>query len=194
MKEKTYIVYCHTNKLNGKRYIGATSQTPAERWGRDGKKYTSGRLKKAIDKYGWDSFEHKVLFTGLDKQTARSIERKLIEKYDTTGDGGYNTTAGGEDCLGREFTKESRRKMSESARNRTDSREKSAEYREERSRICKERHQTISTRPAVKLIDSDGRVYESVRDASIAIGMNYHTLWNQIKGRRKNKSGLRIYE
>lgn len=192
--EKTFIVYCHTNKINGKRYIGATSQSVSKRWGRRGRKYASGKLKLAIEKYGWESFDHEILYEGLDREAARKIEAELIKEYGTDGEGGYNTTKGGEDCVGRVFTDASRKKMSDSAKNRADGHKKSEEYKREMSKRYKDEGRTVPTRPPVKLIDENGNVYDSVRQASEATGINYHTLWNQVKGRRTNRSGLRIYE
>ena len=56
----SYIIYKHTNKINGKSYIGQTIQKPSRRW-RDGKHYIDQIFGVAIKKYGWDNFEHIIL-------------------------------------------------------------------------------------------------------------------------------------
>lgn len=98
--EKTYIIYCHTNKINGKKYIGQTKNPVQKRWGKDGHEYTrhqSGIFKNAILKYGWDNFEHEILFTNLSKEEADQKEIEMITYFDTTNrDKGYNLTKGGQ--------------------------------------------------------------------------------------------------
>lgn len=50
----------------------------------------------AIQKYGWDNFEHIVLIDDLNKETADVIEKELIQKYHTTkSECGYNLQSGG---------------------------------------------------------------------------------------------------
>lgn len=190
---KTYEVYKHTFP-NGKIYIGITSYGAKERW-HNGYGYRKQQMMwRAIQKYGWENFTHEVLFTGLSASEAKEIEKELIKKYNTFGKNGYNTTKGGDGIVGFIFSEKSRKQMSESAKGRTDDRSKSEEYKKDRSIICRAKRQTVSTRPAVKVIDADGNIYDNILQASEALGVNYHTLWNQIKGRRKNKIGVKIYE
>ena len=65
--ERIYTVYRHTNKMNGKRYIGITKQKPERRW-QNGYGYVGTYFGNAISKYGWDAFEHEILFEGFTKE------------------------------------------------------------------------------------------------------------------------------
>lgn len=96
--EATYIVYKHTNQINGKSYIGISSQSLDARSGSNGKNYKKNKhFYDAIQKYGWDSFSHEVLFNGLSKTEAQHIEVELIAKYKSNDSQyGYNLSSGGE--------------------------------------------------------------------------------------------------
>lgn len=62
---RIYSVYVHRNKINGKQYFGLTKQSPEMRW-KNGLGYqTQERFYRAIQKYGWDNFEHIVLYSNL---------------------------------------------------------------------------------------------------------------------------------
>ena len=77
-----YIIYCHTNKINGKKYIGQTCQSPQKRWGNNGSEYINKgniHFKSAILKYGWDNFTHEILYTNLSPQEADEKEIELIK-------------------------------------------------------------------------------------------------------------------
>ena len=97
-KNVKYYVYQHRNKVNGKSYIGITSQMPEHRWGTNGKNYTSSpHFQAAILRYGWDNFEHIILAENLSKDEACAIEIKLIRKFESDNPSfGYNCTSGGE--------------------------------------------------------------------------------------------------
>lgn len=93
-----YIIYLHRNKINNKVYIGQTSQIPpSKRWGKNGEGYnTSSKFYNAIQKYGWDNFEHLILFTNLSLEEANQKEEELIALYHSTEDNyGYNIKQGG---------------------------------------------------------------------------------------------------
>lgn len=102
-----YKIYVHINKVNGKIYIGQTKQTLEQR-SSNGKAYKDCRhFWNAIQKYGWENFEHIVLIENLSLKMANIIEEYLIKKYDSTNRKiGYNLWLGGNN---REVNEETRR-------------------------------------------------------------------------------------
>ena len=103
-----YTVYQHKNKINGKVYIGITSRKPEERWGSNGINYKSSpHFYAAIQKYGWDNFEHNILYTDLTKDEACQKEQELISYFNSMNrEYGYNSTSGGESFVMNEETKQ----------------------------------------------------------------------------------------
>lgn len=116
-KERKYFVYKHTSPSN-KVYIGITRMKPEYRWNH-GKGYIKNQyFYRAIQKYGWDNFEHEILFEGLTKKEACDREIELISTYNSTNpERGYNVSTGGEsgNC-GVTLTEEARQKLSEAFR------------------------------------------------------------------------------
>lgn len=109
---KTYILYMHKNKTNNKVYIGITSQTLANRWGSDGRRYKTQPFYKAIEKYGWDNFEHIILKENLSKIEAEKLEQEYIKRYKSNNKKyGYNVTDGGESCTLTSEQKEWKRQL-----------------------------------------------------------------------------------
>lgn len=116
MNKDTWTVYCHTNKINNKKYIGITSQNPKDRWN-NGKGYGKSQtyFYNAIQKYGWDNFEHDILYTNLNKDEACKKEIELIALHNTTNkDYGYNISLGGTAPMyGRKHNKETLKNYSD---------------------------------------------------------------------------------
>lgn len=91
-----WIVYQHINNVNGKVYIGITSQSPVKRWN-NGRGYIRNQhFYAAIQKYGWQNFQHLILAEGLTKEAAEEMEQRLIAEWDATNpECGYNVANGG---------------------------------------------------------------------------------------------------
>lgn len=106
-QNKQYLIYKHVNKINSKVYIGQTCLKLNARWGLNGSKYERyvvasnndkipSHFWSAIQKYGWDNFEHKVLIHGLTKEQADRWEKRLIKQWDLMNpQRGYNKQCGG---------------------------------------------------------------------------------------------------
>ena len=90
-----YTVYKHTSP-SGKVYIGITSRKPEYRWNY-GKGYANSYFHNAIQKYGWESIKHEILYTDLTKEEAEQKEIELIAQYKSNNpEFGYNISSGGE--------------------------------------------------------------------------------------------------
>lgn len=92
-----FYVYAHINTVNGKIYIGISKRdNPNKRW-KNGKGYTyNHHFNSAIQKYGWDNFDHEIIASKLTEKEASNMEALLIEKLDATNyNKGYNLADGG---------------------------------------------------------------------------------------------------
>ena len=113
----------HKNKVNGKMYIGITYQDINKRWRNEGKGYLYSCdtvFGRAITKYGWNNFEHKILYKNFTEEQAKWKEKFLIKMFHTyihdSQCNGYNMTLGGEGFSGMHHTEETKRKISEAQR------------------------------------------------------------------------------
>ena len=90
-------IYIHKNKINGKCYVGQTTQKPKHRWGINGVKYKdSPKFYRAIEKYGWNNFDHIVLPTIYHTQDElNQAEIEIIQDMDSIKNG-YNISLGGQ--------------------------------------------------------------------------------------------------
>nr|DAE13124.1 MAG TPA: intron associated endonuclease [Siphoviridae sp. ctLqe90] len=97
-EDRTYKIYCYTNLLNGKKYIGRTKQTLTQRAGKDGKKYYGClHFGYAIKKDGWENFFAEILEDELTYEEACEKEKEYISKFETSNPKkGYNLQKGGE--------------------------------------------------------------------------------------------------
>ena len=91
-------IYCITNKINNKKYIGKTEyDKPIKRWRehlKDSEKFDRP-LYRAIKKYGKENFIFEILFSDLYGEELCQKEIETIKEYDTYSNG-YNATLGGD--------------------------------------------------------------------------------------------------
>ena len=217
-----YTVYQHKNKINGKVYIGITSQKPEQRW-RNGEEYKSSpHFYSAIQKYGWDNFEHNILFVELTKEQACLKEQELIKEFNSTNrEYGYNSTSGGDifvmneetkqkisqalmgnqNNLGHSCSEEKKKKISEAQKGR----EFTEEHKQKLSEAAKNRHvpcseekkQTLKEKSHKKPVYCEelNKVFESVQECGRQLGIPATNITKLCNGRGKTLKGyhLRYY-
>lgn len=218
-----YTVYQHKNKINGKVYIGITSQKPEQRWGSQGCNYKSSpHFYSAILKYGWDNFEHNILFIGLSKEQACLKEQELIKNFNSMNrEYGYNSTSGGDifimneetkqkisqammgnqNGLGHPCSEEKKKKISEAQKGR----KFTEEHKQKLSEAAKNRHipcseekkQTLKEKSHKKPVYCEelDKIFESVQECSRQLGIPATNITKLCKGRGKTLKGyhLRYY-
>lgn len=96
------IIYCYTNLINNKRYIGQTIN-PEMRYSAHKSNYQNPKnseynslLHKAFRKYGFENFKYEILVQDIDDiNILNDLEIYYISKYNTQAPNGYNVEAGG---------------------------------------------------------------------------------------------------
>lgn len=108
--QKGYCIYAHRNKINGKVYIGI-SKNVKNRWAGKEENYKhSSAIYNAFKKYGWDGFDHIVMWDGLSGEDACKLEQALIFLFKFSKQS-YNLGDGGEGVLGGPMNEETKRKL-----------------------------------------------------------------------------------
>lgn len=88
------VIYCITNTLNGKKYIGQTIQNVSRRIDRH--KIGPFAIGNAYRKYGEENFKVEILFNSFDTEYLNKAEKQLIKSYNTMYPNGYNLMEGGQ--------------------------------------------------------------------------------------------------
>lgn len=213
----SYTVYSHRNKINGKIYIGITGRDPEERWGKDGNQYKSSpHFYSAIQKYGWDNFEHIILYTGLTKEEACLKEQELIKKFNSIDRRfGYNSTSGGEcgspnedtkkkiskalmgnkNSAGHACSEEKKKKISQAQKGKIislEQRQKMSESAKKRHVPCSEaKKQTIKEKSHKKPVYCKelNMVFESVQECGRQLNISATTICRVCRGKQQTTGG-----
>lgn len=202
MLEKRWCVYRHTNRINGKCYIGITSQDVRIRWNRGWGYQGCPHFWRAIQKYGWDAFSHEILYDGLSQEEAELWEVNLIAEYHSADlRFGYNVSLGGQGVgkhsketreklgavrRGAHHTEESKRKMSEAHKGKVLSEEHIAKLK--KAQYGAKHHRARS----VYQFTLDGKFiafYGCVNEAARQTGVHNQNIVKCCQGRRSYAGG-----
>lgn len=183
-----WIVYCHTNKANGKKYFGITCQTPNQRW-RKGNGYKQCiYFKKAIDKYGWDGFKHEIVMCGLNEANAKQAEKDYISKFNTNNAKfGYNMTEGGDGTTGRKMSDKVKEALKPYWENRKGA--NNSFFGKHHTEEQKQRWR-LSRGRAVICLDT-GVIYRSIAEAARVINRDSAAIWHCLIGKTEHCAGLK---
>lgn len=99
------IIYCYTNKINNKKYIGQTIN-PEQRYkahkstafNPKDQEYNS-LLHQAFRKYGYENFQYEILAEAETVEELNGLEIYYIAHFNTQVPNGYNIEAGGLNAL-----------------------------------------------------------------------------------------------
>lgn len=196
---KKYIIYLHRNKINNKCYVGQTCQKPEQRWGRNGQNYREQPyFYRAIEKYGWDNFEHIILETDINEDRVDERECFWASYYHALAPEGYTLH------VGKYVTKDTsdllRKTYSEAALERWED----PQYREKIKQGRKKMWQDASDSCKQKMLANLDRtgaggkarskqvecietkmIYASTREAERLTGINHCNISQACNGKRK---------
>ena len=161
-----YSVYCVTNKITNKKYIGITSRDPFIRFNEHCYQSKSrpniSLLSSDMKIYDIKNFDLEILESNIKEDLIDEKERYYIKRYNTLFPNGYNKSTGG--IKGHDLNEISRKILSEKGSGINNSRCKNMilQYDLNRNLISK---------------------YGSAREAGRALGheSKYHSIINHLK-------------
>lgn len=175
----TMVVYCVTNTVNGKKYVGKTKHSLCFRMKghvydalTKGSKYA---FHAAIRKYGSDNFVVEVVARCSSLEELRDEEMRLIRESDSVANG-YNMTLGGEGMLGFKHSEETKTTIS-------------------RMKVGKHMPESMKSKlkRRVSQFDSDGNMietFESITDACRKVDVSYSSVGMCCAGKLKTAGGF----
>jgi group I intron endonuclease len=95
LEERKHCIYMITSP-SGKSYIGQTCNYKKRM--REHSKPYSGctAIKDSVNKYGWESFTHRIILSDLTLSQANKYEEFYIKEHNTLVPNGYNLKLGGD--------------------------------------------------------------------------------------------------
>lgn len=176
---RPFLIYAAINQVNGKAYVGYTSQSlkiRSQNHFRHAKAGSTFIFHRAIRKYGPDAFRFYIIEHLSDHAAALRAEVHDIETLSPE----YNMTFGGEGGCGRRNSAETIAKMSAAARSRA---KKPPTELQRAATITMQKKSQDALRRRV-MYEKTGCVYPSVTVAARAFGLCTNQVSNSCKGVR----------
>lgn len=185
--EKSWCVYKHALP-DGRCYIGQTCDI-VTRWKLSAYK-NCVKFYSAIQKYGWENFNHEILVDNLTLKEANHLEEEYIKKYNSI-EKGFNLNSGGENKL---HSQETKNKMSQTRKGISHSQEhneaiSNALMGKKKTPGHIRNNQLAQHRKPVECIET-GEKYESLSDAERKTGILGETISRCCRGKQKTASGF----
>lgn len=110
-----YTIYLRRNAINGKCYVGQTSDFKYReyQWHCLKMLYANNHINEDRVKYGLDNWSVEILGEIDNQEEAWELEQRFIKEYNTIYPNGYNITKGGSGPNGCKRSEETRRKIAE---------------------------------------------------------------------------------
>jgi group I intron endonuclease len=186
------IIYKITNKINGKIYIGLTSNLNKRilcyRSFTKRKKDNGQKILQAMIKHGFKNFEFEILEKVQTKDELRKKERQYINKFNSTNwKIGYNTDLGGFCPSDETLQKMSDSHIGQIAWN------KGKKWTEEiKKKISLSKMGTITEhnkKISKSIVDQYGTIYKSRTEASKILKIQSSNIRKVLNGERKHTGG-----
>lgn len=202
MEERHCSVYVHTSP-SGKYYVGMTGQDVKSRWNGGAGYNSQPYFRNAIQKYGWDNFEHEVIASHLTKEEAINFEKLLIrELKQNEREFGYNITEGGEGhtgisgeknpMYGKHHTEEARKKIAEAGLDRpawNKGKHHPDEVKEKMQQVWHETHNSNANSRKIRCVET-GEEFQQVREAAEKSLLSTSTIAKCARKGSASRSGL----
>jgi group I intron endonuclease len=167
------LVYCVTNRMNRRQYVGQTSRSLQERKREHEKDVVRLSRKmpisRAVNKYGREVFDWEVLCECQNQEELNEKEKFFISSLNTLVPNGYNVHEGGSPG---ELSKETREKLAATLRGRSFSDAHRAKLKEAwKTRVITPEHRKKMTEGARRICVTEGyrkRMSEALRGRVIS--------------------------
>ena len=197
MSEIYGVIYKITNTVNGKFYIGQTTNSITNRFKEHCRNNSGCKLiGRAIKKHGMENFKIEELCNAYSKLELNNLEILFIfASGSSKATIGYNLTIGGDGVVGHKHSEESRRKQSISQLNRFSKPESRIECSKSQTKRFsnhknRETARKLNESQCIQITEiSSGKTYESLHLACKELNLDRGHLNRHLRGIHKTIKG-----